>query len=295
MKKIIIFILFLVFTVTAFSQHFNQYSQYMFNGLVINPAYAGSNKVLNVTLLHRNQWTGFNGAPKTTSFSTHSQLRNKRINLGLYYISDKYGITQKNILNAIYAYRIYFEKSSLSFGLQAGLDITSNHWEEIETISSGDFVFTGQQDKYTTPIAGFGVYYKSDNFYSGISSPSLIKIGTFSKSIFRPLIINSGYLLSYSDDIKFKPSVLIKYIKNSPLEMDFNINAYYKSFGLGFSYRTSDAIIFILQYSINDQFSAGYSYDKTISKFRTFNKGSHELMLKYEFGYKLNAQSPRYF
>lgn len=295
MKKTITLILFLIISNVAYSQHSNQFSQYMLNGLVINPSYAGSNRVLNITLLHRNQWIGFNGSPKTTSFSTHSSLRNRNINLGFSYISDKYGITQKNIINGIYAYRIYFRKSSLSFGMQAGIDLTTNHWEDIETTNTGDFVFTGQRDKLTKPIAGFGIYYKSKNFYSGVSSPSIIQIGTHTKNIYKPILLNLGYLINYSNELKFKPSILIKYIKHSPYELDININAYYKDFGLGFSYRTHDAIVFILQYSINEQFSAGYSYDQTISKLKTFNKGSHEILLKYEFGYKLNAPSPRYF
>lgn len=295
MKYLIIIILFVFYVCECFAQHNNQYSQYMLNGLAINPAYAGSNEVLNITLLHRNQWVGFNGAPKTTSFSSHSSLRNKRVNVGLYYISDVYGITKKNIINGVYAYRLFFRKSSLSFGLLTGLDITTNHWEDIETTNNGDFVFTGQKNRLTKPLAGFGIYYKAENFYSGISSPSLLQFSKLSKNTFRPFLLNAGYLINYSEDLKFKPSVLIKYINSSPLEMDFNINSYYKEFGLGFSYRTNDAIVFILQYVINEQFSAGYSYDITISKLRTYNKGSHELMLKYEFGYKVNAKSPRYF
>jgi type IX secretion system PorP/SprF family membrane protein len=296
MKNSVIFLLFLLgIAFNSFSQHNNQYSQYMFNGLVINPAYAGSNNVLNLSLLHRDQWVGMNGAPKTTSFSSHSSLRNKRINLGLYYVSDTYGVTRKNIVNAIYAYRIFFNKSSLSFGLQMGLDITSNHWEDIETITSEDVVFTGQYDKITTPLAGFGAYYKADNYFAGISFPSLIQIGEFGKTIYRPKLINAGYFYEYSEDLKFKPSILIKYLNHSPLEIDINIDAYYKNFGLGCSYRTRDAIVFMLYFAINDQFSIGYSYDQTISKFKTYNKGSHELMLKYEFGYKVNVQSPRYF
>ena len=295
MKYYLLNIFILVVAINSYSQHYSQYSQYMFNGLVINPAYAGSNNVLNVTLLHRNQWTGFNGAPKTTSFSTHSALRNKRVNLGIYYISDKYGVTHKNNINAIYAYRIFFNKSSLSIGLQTGLDITSNHWEEIETIIDGDNVFINQNDRVTKPIAGFGIYYKAESYYSGISLPALIKFGDSENTIYRPLLINGGYLYSFTDDLKLKPSILIKHLKHSPMSLDINLNAYYKSFGLGVSYRSKEAIVFILNYSINDQFSAGYSYDQTISKFKTFNKGSHELMLKYEFGYKVIAQSPRYF
>lgn len=278
-----------------FAQHSNQYSQYMFNELAINPAFAGSNKALNATILHRNQWTGFDGAPKTTSISLHSSLPNKKLNVGLNFVSDKYGITKKNILTGIFAFKIQFKKSSLSFGVQGGVDFTTNNWDQIITTNSGDVVFEGQKERSSIPVAGVGIYYLAKNYFVGLSSPSLLKIGENAKNIYRPTLLNAGYIYKHSESLTFKPSILVKYISNSPVEIDINLNTYYKEFGIGFSYRTNDAVVFLLHYSINKQFSIGYSYDLTISKLRTYNYGSHELMLKYEFGYKLNATSPRYF
>lgn len=295
MKKSLALLFLFVVAKIAFSQHSNQYSQYMFNGLAINPAYAGANKALNITLLHRNQWTGFDGAPKTTTLSVHTPLPNKKLNVGVNFVSDKYGVTNKNIFNGIFAYKISFKKSSLSFGVLGGLDITRNNWDQINTTTGGDVVFEGQAQKTATPLAGVGLYYLANNYFVGLSSPSLIQFGNNTKNVYNPMILNGGCILKYSDVVVFKPTVLVKYINNSPIECDLNLNAYYKNFGLGFSYRTNDAVVFLLTYSINDQFSIGYSYDLTLSKLKTYNNGSHEVMLKYEFGYKVNATSPRYF
>jgi type IX secretion system PorP/SprF family membrane protein len=295
MKRNLAILLFFALADTMYSQHSNQYSQYMFNGLAVNPAYAGSNKVLNATLLHRQQWVGFEGAPSITSFSVHTPLTNKKLNVGVNFVSDKYGITNKNIFSGIFAYKINFKKSSLSFGIQGGFESVRNNWDLIETTSSGDAVFEGQKDRYTTPLAGVGAYYLANKWFIGVSSPSLIQFGSNTRNIYKPAILNTGFIYKYSESLVFKPSVLIKYISNSPLEVDVNLNSYYKNIGIGFSYRTNDAVVVLLYYSINEQFSVGYSYDHTTSKLKAYNNGSHEVMLKYEFGYKVNATSPRYF
>ena len=294
MKKLSAFLLLLFFSSSLIGQHDNEYSQFMFNGLVINPAYAGANNDLNITILERNQWVGFDGAPKTTSVSANSPLRNNKLNLGMSFTSDRFGITQKNSFNCIYAYRIKLFSGSLAFGLQGGLIMTANNWGDLQTTTAGDQVFIGRT-KSVNPQTGFGFYYQSTKFYCGFSSPDLIKFGSAEKNDYRSVFFNAGYLLNTSGDFKFKPSVLVKYIHNSPVQVDFNLNSYYRQFGFGLSFRTNDALVFLLQYAINDQFSAGYSYDMTISRLRTYNSGSHEIMLRYDFGYKLNAKSPRYF
>ena len=271
------------------------YSQYMFNGLLINPAYAGSNEVLNVTAINRNQWVGFDGAPRTTTFSLHSPLKNKKINLGLTFINDQYGITKQNKINVVYAYRLFFKKCSLSFGLQAGFNFVRNNWNQIATTQSGDQVFTGQYSQQNIPESGFGMYFKHEKFFAGVSAPDLLTLKKIDGLLYKPALFSAGYLFSVSEEIKIKPSVVLKYIKTSPVEVDLNTNVYFKAFGLGISYRTNDAMVFMATYNLGPQFSAGYSYDLTISKLGTFVRGSHEIMLKYEFGYKVNPQSTRYF
>ncbi|HXB40715.1 MAG TPA: type IX secretion system membrane protein PorP/SprF [Bacteroidia bacterium] len=295
MRKIICITFFLLFAFIVKAQHSAMYSQYMFNGLLINPAYAGSNEVLSATAVNRNQWIGFDGAPRTTTFSIHSPLKNKKVNLGITFINDQYGITKQNKINAVYAYRIFFKKSSFSFGLQAGFNFVRNNWNQITTTTAGDQVFTGQYSQQNIPQAGFGIYYKHEKFFVGISAPDLLTLKKIDGLLYKPALLNVGYLFSVSEELKIKPSVVLKYIRNSPIEIDFNTNVYFKAFGLGLSYRTNDAMVFMVTYNINSQFSAGYSYDLTISKLGTYVRGSHEIMLRYEFGYKVNPQSPRYF
>ncbi|MHB8261207.1 MAG: PorP/SprF family type IX secretion system membrane protein [Bacteroidia bacterium] len=278
----------------CFAQHDNLYSQYMFNGLLINPAYAGSNDMLNATAVNRNQWVGFDGAPRTSTFSLHTPLKNKSLNVGLMFINDQYGITTQNVINGVFAYRIFLKKSSLSFGLQAGVNLIKNNWNTIQTTTPGDVVFTNQYSQQNIPQTGFGIYYKAQKFYMGISAPELLAIG-LSSNVYKSALLTTGYLFNLSENIKLKPSVLVKYIKNSPVEVDLNANIYFKALGIGYSYRTNDAMVFLLTCNINKQFSVGYSYDYTTSKLKTFVKGSHEIMLSYNFGYKINPQSQRYF
>lgn len=279
---------------SLYAQHDNLYSQYMFNGLLVNPAYAGSNEVLNATFVNRNQWVGFDGAPRTSTFSLHTPLKNKKINVGITFTNDCYGITTQNKINAIYAYRLFFKKSSLSFGLQVGVDFIKNNWNLIQTTTPNDQVFTSQFSQQTVPQTGFGIYYKAQKFYAGISSPDLLSIGT-SSTLYKSALLTGGYLFDVSENVKIKPFVLVKYIRNSPVEVDLNAIVYFKMVGIGYSYRTNDAMVFLATVNVSKQFSFGYSYDLTTSKLSTYVRGSHEIMLKYEFGYKVNPQSPRYF
>lgn len=295
MKKIAVSTLFFINTILAIAQHDAQYSQYMFNRLVINPATAGSYDALSIALLHRNQWTGFEGAPITTTLSADSPLKNKKLNLGINIIADKYGVTSRGIFNANFAYRIIMKKSSLAFGIKGGIERVANNFAKIITTEQGDNSFSGETEKQVIPVAGFGVYYQSQKFYSGLSFPSLLKDTKHNVKQYKPILFTSGYVFSVSSQLKLKPSILIKYIKDSPLQADLNINAYYKILGLGISYRTRDAIVFLLHYYVNDQFTIGYSYDASVSRLRGYSGGSHELMIKYDFSYKLKARSPRYF
>lgn len=288
--------IFLVFgLLSARAQHYTLFSQYMFNGLLINPAYAGSVEALSITGINRQQWTGFDGSPKTTTFSLHSPLRVKSLALGLVYINDLFGITNQNKINAAFAYRLRFKKSTLSFGLQAGVDLIKNNWNKVVTTTPGDVVFTSPYSQSAIPQAGFGIYYKTQKFYAGISVPELLLLGNASSSLYRSVLFNAGYIFEVGKEVKLKPSVLVKYINASPAELDANINAYFKGFGLGYSYRTNDAMVFMATYNITQQFIIGYSYDLTTSALKTYVRGSHEFMLRYDFTYKVNTPSARYF
>ena len=215
----------------AKAQHDHLYSQYMFSGILINPAYAGSNEVLSATAICRNQWMGFDGAPKTNTFCIHSPLKNKKINFGLVLVNDHYGITTQNSIQAVYAYRIFFKKSSLSFGLQAGINFTQNNFSAIQTTTPGDPVFSGQYSQKNIPQSGFGIYYTSNKFYAGVSAPVLLSIGS-PGTVYNSGLLTAGYLIQVGENIRIKPSILAKYILNSPVEVDLNVNAYYKFIGI---------------------------------------------------------------
>jgi type IX secretion system PorP/SprF family membrane protein len=293
-SKKILCIAALLAALSAGAQHNDLYSHYMFNGFAINPAYAGSNDVLTLVLLHRHQWTGFDGAPRTTTFSAHTPLKNKKVNMGLSFISDQYGITNRNKFNIAYAYRVSFNKGALFMGLQGGVNFIRNPWSQLILTNPGDKAFIGQEELTSVPEAGFGIYYKSEKFYIGASSPALFAAeepGT----VLRPSFLQCGYVFFLPNDIRMKHSLLVKYMPNSPIQFDFNTNLYYKSIGAGFSYRTGAAMIFLLEYKINEQFNVGYSYDLSVNRLGAYNNGTHEILLRYQFGYGVTAPNPRYF
>ncbi len=275
------------------AQHNSSYSQYMFNGLLINPAYAGSNDALNLTALYRKQWTGIDNAPNTLSFTAHTPLKNKKVNLGLIITSDSYGITEHLKASLIYAYRIKLFKGHLSFGLLGGVDSYKMNWDRVRTTDGGDASFTSSTQKRIYPEAGFGMYFHSQKFFMGLSAPDMYS-GTFSLN--RTMALNVGGLIDVSENFKIKPAVLVKYIMNSPIDANVSTTFYWKDIvgvGVGYSYNTS--IIGLLDIKINDQFRIGYSYDYATTALNKYSTGSHEIMLRYLFHYKVHSLSTRYF
>ena len=286
----------LAFAKPTIAQYQSYYSQYIFSGLIINPAYAGSQDALNVSAVYRNQWAGLEGAPKNFSIAGHTPLKNKKTNIGVVLSNETFGITSKISAGIAYAYRIKLKENDLSFGLQAGSDFLRNDWTLIKTTDANDPNFIPQIENKSALTFGAGVYYTAKNLYAGLSFPSLYK--TNSKGAFSPAAANlySGFLLRVSDGLVVKPSVLIKYINNSALQYDVTGTFYFsKIFGLGAGYRSSDAAYGFLDLKITDQFNLGYSYDFTTSNLKNYSSGSHEILLRYLFKYNVNSKSVRYF
>jgi type IX secretion system PorP/SprF family membrane protein len=289
--KLLIVILGLCGCVMA--QHNSSYSQYMFNGLLINPAYAGSNDALNLTALYRKQWAGIENAPNTLSFTAHTPLKNKKVNLGLILISERFGITEHLKASLIYAYRIKLFKGHLSFGLLGGVNSYKMNWNNIHTTQSGDESFNSTMQKHIYPEAGFGVYFHSQKFFFGLSAPDMYS-NTFSLN--RTIAMSTGGLINVSENFKIKPALMIKYIMNSPVDANVSTTFYWKDvigLGVGYSYNTS--IIGLIDLKINDQFRIGYSYDYATTSLNKYSTGSHEVMLRYLFHYKVHSLSTRYF
>ena len=283
------------------------YTQYMFNSLAINPAYAGSRNVISTTLLYRNQWLGIDGAPETTTFTIDAPIRDNKIGLGLQIFNDKLGISNTTGAVVSSAYRIRMDKATLSFGLQGGISNFRSNFSDINYNQGGviDPAFTENVNSLQFNF-GTGVYYNSDKFYVGVSVPTLVpnRISKNASAVTNSpsrqqmhLFITSGYVFDLNQDFKFKPSFLVKAVKGAPIEGDINATIWIKQFlGIGAQYRTNADVSGLLEVQVNQQIRFGYAYDYSVTKLRNFNSGSHEIMLRYELGFeKDKVVSPRFF
>ena len=309
MKKYITFALLLIAASAnkLYAQQEAMYSQYMFNTLAINPAYAGSRNVTSATALYRNQWVGINGAPETITFSIDAPINSKKVGLGLQVFNDKIGITKTTGAFASYAYRIRLQKGTLAFGLQAG---ASQYRADFQNVllspdPSNDLAFSQNVNKVLVNV-GTGVYYNTDRFYIGLSSPQLLnnKLTNFTvegNNVFNGqalhLFFATGYVFPLSDVFALKPSVLVKGVKGAPIEADLNATLWIKDvFAVGLQYRTKADMSAMIEIQASPQIRLGYAYDRSLTKLVQYNSGSHEIMLRYEFGFeKGKILSPRYF
>ena len=311
MKKIVMIIAAACFLpMMAGAQQDALVSQYMFNGLYLNPAYAGTHDYWSSTLSFRSQWVGFDGAPMTTIAAVDGPIRGKNMGLGAVLMHDRIGVTRHNSAIFSYSYQLKLNESSkLSMGINAGFSQFSAEFSDPDFVVWGkeeDAVYQNDLRSKVLPRFGLGAYYFGKKYYAGISIPTLVAYQNdmnfsfdISKASFlrRHYLFTAGYVFDTSKDIKIKPSVLLKYVNNAPLEADFNLATVYKDmYWLGVSYRTGDALSFIVEYQANQRFRVGYSYDLTLSKLRHYSAGSHEIMIGIDFGKDLvKIKTPRYF
>jgi type IX secretion system PorP/SprF family membrane protein len=294
---------------TGISLGYPVYSQYLQNGLMINPGYAGSRGALSAFLSYRIQWMGTSGAPVIQSVSLHSPMKNDKVALGILAQFMQFGATKSTSIYASYAYHIRVGKGKLSFGLKGGADMSNTNYSNIrETLTNkADPVFI-ENTKYVLPNVGAGVYYFSDKLFAGLSVPSFLsykKTGSGSVQAFHSFseydfILSAGGLITISQFFKFKPSVLIDYsLQNTKklTQLDINGNIILADLiWLGGSWRTSEEVaVGILQVQINPQLMFGFSYDYPVGRMNSYSKGSSEFILRYEFGSKVSAANPRYF
>jgi type IX secretion system PorP/SprF family membrane protein len=298
---------------TGISLGYPVYSQYLQNGLIINPAYAGTRGALCGFLSYRMQWMGTDGAPSIQSISLHTPMKNDKVALGLMAQFMKYGATRATSIYASYAYHIRLAKGKLSFGLKAGTDMSKTDYADIrETLTHpADPVFSTNDKPYILPNVGAGIYYFSERLFAGLSVPSFLsykKTGTGSVQAYHSFneydfVITAGGLITISQFLKFKPSVLVDYSLQETKKLNqFDINGNFilaDLIWLGGSWRTTEEVaVGILQVQINQQLMFGFSYDYPVGRMSYFKKGlsgSSEFILRYEFGSKVSAANPRYF
>lgn len=305
MKRTYIYVLFCVLTIASFAQHTPLTSQYMFNGLVINPAYAGTRDMLTTSLTYRNQWTGFEGAPVTQMITAHSPILKQKMGVGLMLFNDKIGVSKETGIYTNFAYRARLSKGFISMGIGAGISIVNANWSSVGVQDQTDQAFMYDTERSVQPNFSAGAYYKQDKFYLGISMPFMMSYqfdpeknsyNAIYEADENNYVLTGGVIFKLSNDVVLKPSTLIRYAPNSGAQVDLNTNIVLKDeFWFGLSYRTQDAIVGMFEYQVNDQWRIGYSYDMGISDIAAYHGGSHEILLQYEFSYKTSSTNPRYF
>ncbi|MCB9232853.1 MAG: type IX secretion system membrane protein PorP/SprF [Bacteroidia bacterium] len=304
-KRLGIACVLLLMVLPAFGQQDPQYSMYMFNGLALNPAYAGSREAISATFLLRKQWVGIEGAPFTQSLAVHGPSRNERHGFGVQVVNDYLGITHQLWILPSYAYRIPMGAGHLSLGLQAGMLNYQNKWSKVTT-GDPDNVLPKTDQSLVLPEVGTGIYYNTQRFFAGVSMPNILKNVYKDKSNpafqiqaqqVRHIFATTGVVIPLTEDVDFRPSVLFKYAEGAPMQFDLNASVMFKkAFWLGASFRTGDAVLMMAEYVHNYRWRVGYAFDYSISKLNQFNRGSHEVMLGFDFGFaKKRVLSPRFF
>lgn len=289
----------------VWAQHTPLTSQYLFNGLVINPAYAGSRDALTANLTHRQQWVGFDGAPITQTLSVHAPVAKSKVGLGLMLYNDHIGVSNETGLMSNYAYRIRMPKGKLSLGLGAGFSILRANWNEVALQQSDDQSFAGVTRGAIRPNFSAGGYYYTSNWFVGGSLPFIL-VHRYEpggqgysldqeKADAQPMI-TGGYIFPITSEVKLKPSTLLRYRLESGVQADISGNLIVKDkVWAGVSYRTGDALIGSVEVLPTPQWRLGYAYDLGLSRIGPYHAGTHELLLQYEFGYRIRVRDPRYF
>lgn len=280
-----------------------QFTQYMYNTININPAYAGSRGMLSIFGLHRTQWVGLDGAPVTNAFSMNTPINESRVGLGLSFINDRIGPTKENQISADVSYTIPMANEfKLSFGIKA----TANLFQLDRSMLNPDVVVDPSLqniDNEFSPNIGAGVYLHSDKFYAGLSVPNFIETAhysdfdeTISKEKLNYYFI-TGYVFDVSPNLKFKPALLTKMVFGAPLQVDVSGNFLIaEKFVLGAAYRWDAAFSGLAGFQVTDGLFIGYGYDRETTELRNYNSGSHEVFLRFELFKKVDRiTTPRFF
>lgn len=314
MRKSRIILLFLIGGILFFftkihAQTEPMYSQYMYNMLGVNPAYAGNREATSFNFFQRNQWIGLKGAPKTTSLSIDQAIKDGKIGWGFQAYDDRLGVESASGFNSIISSRVKVsDKGILSAGISVGLmnyRISLNDVLNRYTPTDPSFISSAKPSQWN-PILGMGLYYNTDKLYLGISTPSILKsrlakyenfVSGIQKVDDFHLFATAGYVFEINEELKLKPSSMIKMVSGAPIEADINLNVWLRDMiGIGGSYRTGDAFVGMVEIQATDNLRFGYAYDMPFSPLKYYARGSHELMLRYEFGkFKTGIKSTRYF
>lgn len=306
MKKFIkfnIIAIILLSSYTAISQQLPQFTQYMYNTISINPAYAGSRETLSLVGLHRSQWIGLEGGPTTQTFSIHSPMRNEKVGLGLSFINDELGFENFTYIYGDFSYTINVNaKTKLAFGLKAGFTSYSID-QELRDSQPNDPAIFGIEDRWS-PNIGAGVFLHTNKWYLGLSAPRILNTDYTDSDNFAALervshYLTGGYVFDLNKTVKFKPAFLIKATNGAPISYDLTANFLFnEKLWLGGAYRFNEsagAFGALVDFQVSKQLRVGYAYEHPISDIRPFANGTHEVLLMFEVFKSKRVKSPRYF
>lgn len=287
---------------SSIAQQKVQFTQYMFNGVVINPAYAGADEALSLTFIQRKQWANIESSPTTQTLSAHTLFKNKHFGLGATIINDRIGVHRDLSAMSNFAYHLRVGKESfLSMGLQAGMHSRKSNYARLAGSANMDPKLFDAAVSYTAFDLGMGFYFRSPRLHVGLSAPELLPEQFDLNDTTSITLRDANYFLLFkyritvNENVDVEPSVLFKYFAGIPISYDINMNLIYrKVLTIGFSYRKVESVAFMLRGQITPQLQFGYSYDHPIGEVSRVSSGSHELMINYVFKYvQSKVDSPR--
>lgn len=281
-----------------------QFTQYLDNMQYFNPAYVGTRDAMNLTLLHRQQWVGFQGAPMSTSLSFNSPIKFTGLGIGFSILNDHVGPTNRTWIDLDVSYTIKFDRDrgQLSFGLKGGIDLLNSDFSELHQFDNGDPLIKNDFQNSMLANLGAGIYYHSKHFFAGIAVPKIgehltITDGNLYYEDQRHYYAMIGGCFDVNRMLKIRPSALFKVTKNAPFSLDLSMALiFYDRFWIGGNYRLKESIGIIAQYQISPQFKIGYGFDLPTTRLLKYTYGSHELLLSYDFEFNSKRIiTPRYF
>ena len=288
----------------TFAQQDSQYTNYMYNTINVNPAYAGSRGVMSIFGMHRTQWVGLDGAPVTNTFSLNTPINNSNLGLGLSFVNDRIGPSDENAISADISYTIQTSETyKLSFGVKGTANLLNVDYTKLNIYDPTDPQLQNNIDNKFSPNIGAGIYFHSDKLYAGLSVPNFLETEHYDDNVAATAkermhyYFIGGYVFDLSENIKFKPAFLSKVVSGAPLQLDLTANFMFnEKFVLGAAWRWDAAVSGLAGFQINQNWMIGYAYDAETTKLANYNSGSHEIFLRYEFkGKKEKVVSPRFF
>ena len=287
---------------SMYSQQDSQYTQYMYNTALVNPAYAGSRETITAFLLHRNQWVGLDGAPVTNNFSINMPVGDSNFGVGLNFVNDEIGPVAENQISVDLAYFIQIsENYKLSLGLKGTGNLFQLDVNKLRIYDPADPQFQNMNTEFS-PNVGAGLYLFSDKTYFGLSVPNFFESYRYNDNNIEitkekmHFYFIAGHVFTLSDNIDFKPAVLSKIVEGAPLQADITANfLFFDKLTLGAAYRWDASVSALAGFQISDSWFIGYGYDLETTKLANYNSGSHEIFLRYEFFNRSRVSAPRFF